>query len=91
VSGRAILPVGVLAAWKVSRAVQVPVIGLGGVSQATDVLQYILAGASLVGIGTAALRDPRAPQRIVADLVQWCERHGVRSLSELRGTLQWPS
>jgi dihydroorotate dehydrogenase (NAD+) catalytic subunit len=91
VSGRAILPVGVLAAWKVSRAVQVPVIGLGGVSQATDVVQYILAGASLVGIGTAALRDPRAPQRIVADLARWCERHGVRSLRELRGSLEWPS
>jgi dihydroorotate dehydrogenase (NAD+) catalytic subunit len=75
----------------VSRAVTVPVIGLGGVSDATDVLQYIMAGASLVGIGTAALRDPRAPQRIVRELEQWCERHGVQSLSELRGSLEWPA
>jgi len=90
VSGRAILPVGVLATWKVSRAVKVPVIGLGGVSQGTDVLQYIMAGASLVGIGTAALRDPRTPQRIVRELEQWCDKHGVRSLADLRGSLEWP-
>lgn len=90
VSGRAILPVGVLATWKVSQAVQVPVIGLGGVSEATDVLQYILAGASLVGIGTAALRDPRAPQRILRDLERWCEAHAVPALSDLRGCVEWP-
>jgi dihydroorotate dehydrogenase (NAD+) catalytic subunit len=91
VSGRAILPVGVLATWKVSRAVKVPVVGLGGVASAEDALQYIIAGASLVGIGTAALRDPRTPQRIVRDLTRWCERHDVASLAELRGTLEWPS
>ena len=91
VSGRAILPVGVLATWKVSRAVNVPVIGLGGVAEAEDALQYIIAGASLVGVGTAALRDPRAPERIIRDLAKWCERHGVRSLDEIRGSLEWPS
>jgi dihydroorotate dehydrogenase (NAD+) catalytic subunit len=91
VSGRAILPVGVLATWRVSRAVQLPVIGLGGVAEATDVLQYIVAGATLVGIGTAALRDPRAPERILDDLDRWLDRHDVRSLSELRGSLEWPA
>ena len=90
VSGRAILPVGVLATWKVSRAVQVPVIGLGGVADHTDALQYILAGAHLVGLGTAALRDPRTPERIIRGLERWCATHGIRSLGELRGTLQWP-
>lgn len=89
VSGSAILPVGVLATWKVSRAVSLPVIGLGGVTRATDALQYILAGASLVGIGTAAMRDPRAPERIIRDLEQWCGRHGVARLADLRGTLEW--
>lgn len=89
VSGRAILPVGVFATWKVSRAVKVPVIGLGGVAEGADVLQYIVAGASLVGIGTAALRDPRAPQRIIRELEQWCDRQGVRALSDLRGSLEW--
>ncbi len=90
VSGQALLPVGVLATWRVSRAVSVPVIGLGGVRSAEDALQYVLAGASLVGIGTAALRDPRQPPRVVRDLGRWCARHGVTDLTSLRGTLEWP-
>ena len=91
VSGPAILPVGVLATWKVSRAVPLPVLGLGGVSSASDALQYILAGASLVGVGTAALREPRAPERIIKELASWCARHGVKDIQTLRGALEWPS
>jgi len=91
VSGAGLLPVGVLATWKVRRAVDVPLIGIGGVSSATDALQYVLAGASLVGIGTAAMRDPRLPARVVRDLERWCEVHAVRSLSDLVGSLEWPS
>jgi dihydroorotate dehydrogenase (NAD+) catalytic subunit len=91
VSGAAILPVGVLATWKVRRAVTVPILGLGGVSSGTDALQYIIAGASLVGVGTAAMRDPRAPERIVAELAAWCDRHGVRQIEQLTGTLEWPA
>ena len=91
VSGPALLPVGVLATWRVSRALPgVPICGLGGVSTAQDALQYVLAGATLVGVGTAALRDPRAPERIVRDLGRWCAREGVTELSSLRGTLEWP-
>jgi dihydroorotate dehydrogenase (NAD+) catalytic subunit len=69
--------------------VNAPIIGIGGVRTATDALQYMIAGASLVGIGTAAMRDPRAPARIIKDLDRWCARHGVRSLSEIVGTLEW--
>lgn len=91
VSGHALLPVGVLATWRVSRAVRVPLMGVGGVASAADALQYILAGASLVGIGTAALRDPRTPERIIGELTDWCERRGIRSVSDLVGTLEWPA
>ena len=93
VSGPGLLPVGVLATWKVWRATagSAPIIGVGGVSSAADVLQYLVAGATLVGVGTAGMKDPRAPERIVRDLGRWCEREGVRSLTELRGSLQWPS
>ena len=88
VSGTALLPVGVLATWKVHRAVQVPLMGIGGVSSASDALQYLLAGATLVGMGTAMLRDPRAPERVVRDLAEWCDRHGVRSIGEIVGGLE---
>jgi dihydroorotate dehydrogenase (NAD+) catalytic subunit len=90
-SGAALLPVGVLATWKVRRAVSVPLVGVGGVRSAEDALQYVLAGASLVGVGTAALEDPRLPERLVRDLRRWCERHGVRSIAELVGALEWPA
>ena len=91
VSGTGLLPVGVLATWKVSRAVRVPLMGVGGVSATEHVLQYVLAGASLVGVGTAAMQDPRLPERLVRGLERWCDRHGVRALSELVGALEWPA
>ena len=91
VSGRAILPVGVLATWKVRRAVTLPIFGVGGVASGEDALQYVLAGASLVGVGTAALKDPSAPERIVGELDTWCRRHQIDHLSDLSGTLEWPN
>ncbi len=91
VSGPAILPVGVLATWKVRHAVTLPILGLGGVARGTDAVQYIMAGASLVGVGTAALRDPKAPERIVRELDGWCRAHGVENVQDLSGTLEWPS
>jgi dihydroorotate dehydrogenase (NAD+) catalytic subunit len=91
VSGPGLLPVGVLAVWKVTLAVNVPVIGVGGVSKGTDAIQYLMAGASLVAMGTAAMRDPRAPQRVIAGIAEWCERHGVKSIGHIRGSLEWQS
>ena len=88
VSGTALLPVGVLATWKVRRVVKAPLIGIGGVSSAEDALQYMMAGATLVGIGTAMLRDPRAPERVVNDLAKWCDRHRVSSITDVIGTLE---
>jgi dihydroorotate dehydrogenase (NAD+) catalytic subunit len=88
-SGAALLPVGVRATWLVHRAVDVPILGIGGISRGTDAVQYLLAGASLVGMGTAALRDPRAPERVVRELEAWCLAHNVRAIRELTGTLEW--
>ena len=89
VSGTALLPVGVLVTAKVRRAVKVPLVGIGGVSSAEDALQYLIAGATLVGIGTAMLRDPRAPERVVRGLARWCDRRGVSNIAEVVGTLEW--
>jgi dihydroorotate dehydrogenase (NAD+) catalytic subunit len=91
VSGPGLLPVGVLATRKVRQAVRVPIIGIGGIASATDILQYIIAGASLVAIGTAALKDPRLPERLVRDLDRWCADHGVSTIESMIGTLEWPS
>jgi dihydroorotate dehydrogenase (NAD+) catalytic subunit len=86
-SGPALLPVGVLATRRVSAAVALPLVGVGGVSQAEHALQYIMAGASLVAIGTASLRDPRVAERVAAGLGAWCASNGVASLSSLVGVL----
>lgn len=89
VSGPGLRPVGVLATWRVSRAVRVPVIGVGGVENGDHVLQYMLAGASAVALGTAALANPAVPGRVVRELERWCERHGVGSIGQVVGRLQW--
>ena len=91
VSGPGLLPVGVLATRKVAGAVALPVVGIGGISKATDVVQYVIAGASLVAIGTAAMQEPRLPEKIVADLETWCRKRGIASLKDLRGSLEWES
>jgi dihydroorotate dehydrogenase (NAD+) catalytic subunit len=91
VSGPALLPIAALAAWRVTQALPgVPVIGTGGVGTADHALQLILAGASLVALGTASMADPHAAERIVRGLAQWCADEGVSNLSDVRGTLQWP-
>lgn len=91
VSGPGLLAVGVLATRRVREAVSVPIIGVGGIQRAEDALQYIIAGASVVAVGTAAMADPKLPARLVRDLTNWCARHGVERLAELTGTLEWPA
>ncbi|MDP1891135.1 MAG: dihydroorotate dehydrogenase [Gemmatimonadaceae bacterium] len=92
VSGPALLPVAALAVRRVTQALPgVPVIGTGGVSTADHVLQLMLAGASLVALGTASMADPRAVERIVRDLTRWCEARNVPRLADLRGSLEWPT
>jgi dihydroorotate dehydrogenase (NAD+) catalytic subunit len=92
VSGPALLPIGLLAVWRVHQALPtVPLIGVGGISTAQDAVQYLMAGATLLGVGTASLRNPRAPERIARELAQWCVRHRVTDPASLRGTLEWPT
>lgn len=91
VSGPGLLAVGVLATWRVRQAVSVPILGAGGVQSAEDALQFLIAGASAVAIGTAGLADPKLPARIVRDLERWCARHGVTRIADVVGTLQPPA
>jgi dihydroorotate dehydrogenase (NAD+) catalytic subunit len=71
VSGPAILPMGVHAVWQARKRVSVPIIGAGGIRSAEDAMQYFVAGANLVEIGTASFADPRAPLRVIAGLAKW--------------------
>lgn len=85
VSGPAVLPMGVHAVWQAARRVDVPIIGVGGIRSGADAVQYLLAGASLVEIGTATFADPRAPERVLEELRRYGARHGIENLRELVG------
>lgn len=85
VSGPGILPMGVYAVWQAARRVRVPIIGVGGIRSGADAVQYLLAGASLVGIGTATFADPRAPDRVLEELGRYGGRHDIRDIRELVG------
>lgn len=89
-SGPAIKPVALRAVHEVSRAVSIPVIGIGGIQSAEDVLEFMVAGATAVQIGTATFQDPTCMIRIIEDLPELLEEEGVSSISDLIGTLTWP-
>jgi dihydroorotate dehydrogenase (NAD+) catalytic subunit len=88
VSGPAILPMGVYLTWRAAGAVDIPIIGIGGIRSAADALQYILAGARLVQIGTALFVDPDVAVEVHRGLETYLERHGPGDLSELVGAVQ---
>jgi dihydroorotate dehydrogenase (NAD+) catalytic subunit len=85
VSGPGVLPMGVHAVWQAARRVDVPIIGVGGIRSGEDAVQYLLAGASLVEIGTASFADPRAAERVVDELRHFGRRHGITDVRELIG------
>lgn len=88
VSGAGIRPIAVRMVYEVCQAVSVPVIGMGGITCAEDALEFIIAGASAVQVGTANFTDTLAMPRIIAGLNDWLDRHGIPNIEELRGTLR---
>jgi len=84
-SGPAIKPIAVRMVYEASKSVQIPVIGMGGISTAEDVIEFMLAGATAVQVGTASYWDPRATEKIVAELRRWCTEHEIASIAELTG------
>lgn len=89
-SGPALLPVGVYAVWQARRRVRAPLVGVGGVRGHRDCIQYLLAGASLVQVGTATFADPRAAARIVRGLSAFGHRRGFGDVAELVGAVRSP-
>ncbi|MSR74358.1 MAG: dihydroorotate dehydrogenase [Planctomycetes bacterium] len=87
-SGPAIKPLALAALWRVKCAVNVPLIGIGGIMCAEDVMDFIVCGASAVQIGTCNFTDPAAPLRIAQELATLCQRESLPPLRELVGTLQ---
>ncbi|MBP5642630.1 MAG: dihydroorotate dehydrogenase [Bacteroidales bacterium] len=87
-SGACVKPVALRMVWQVAKAVKIPVIGLGGISSATDAIEFLLAGASAIQIGTANFIDPAISAKVVKGIVEYCERQGVDDIHELIGGLR---
>ncbi len=87
-SGPAIKPIAVRMVWEAAHTVEIPVIGMGGISTAMDVVEFMLAGAAAVEIGTASFWDPCATEKIVEALEGWCIEHRVEKITDLIGTVK---
>jgi dihydroorotate dehydrogenase (NAD+) catalytic subunit len=87
-SGPAIKPIALRMVYQVASRLKVPVIGMGGIMSGTDALEFLVAGAAAVEVGTANFVDPDAASRIVAEIERWCEAHGVKAVRDVVGTLQ---
>ena len=87
-SGPAIKPVAVRMVYQVRRAVNIPIIGLGGIMTGEDVVEFLMAGADAVSIGTAAFSNPTAPVDIKNELIAYMERYGFKNLQEIRDAFQ---
>lgn len=84
-SGPAIKPIALNMVYQVTRAVSIPVIGMGGIRTAEDALEFMMAGASAVQVGTANFFDPTTTVKIIEGISRWCSKKGIRKLDELRG------
>ncbi|MGM9629590.1 dihydroorotate dehydrogenase [Butyricicoccus sp.] len=87
-SGPAVFPVAVRMVYQVHQAVDVPIIGMGGIRSGRDIVEMMLAGASAVAIGTACFADPMAPVKALHELEQFLDEHGIASVTELTGAVQ---
>lgn len=86
-SGPAVKPVAVRCVWQVAKAVNIPVVGLGGIMNANDAIEFFLAGASAIEIGTANFIDPAVTVKVARGIDDWLDRHGCKSVGEIVGQL----
>ena len=86
-SGPAVKPVAVRCVWQVAKAVNIPIVGLGGIMNAKDAIEFFLAGASAIEIGTANFIDPAVTVKVVQGINEWLDLHGCKSVSEIVGQL----
>ena len=87
-AGPAIKPVALRMVWQVAKAVNIPVSGLGGIMTGIDAIEFMMAGADTVQIGTANIIDPNAMERIADEMDEWCDKNGVKDIQEIVGTLK---
>ncbi|MBU2651481.1 MAG: dihydroorotate dehydrogenase [Bacteroidetes bacterium] len=86
-SGPCIKPIALRMVWQVYKAVKIPVVGMGGIMDATDAIEFMLAGSTAIQVGTANFIDPSVSVRIIDGIVEYCEKYGVKDVNELVGVI----
>ena len=87
-SGPAVKPVALRMVWQVARAVNIPVVGLGGIMNATDAIEFLMAGASAIEIGRANFIGPTVTVKVIEGMGEWLDRHGIAGVNEIIGALE---
>lgn len=87
-SGPCVKPVALRMVWQVARAVNIPVVGLGGIMNATDAIEFLMAGATAIEIGTANFIDPTTTIRVINGINEWLDNHGVKDVHEIIGCMK---
>jgi dihydroorotate dehydrogenase (NAD+) catalytic subunit len=87
-SGPAIKPIAVKLVWEAAKAVKIPIVGMGGITSPEDALEFIIAGATAVAVGTASFTDPSTAVRVIEGMEKWMAAKGIGSVEELKGTVQ---
>jgi dihydroorotate dehydrogenase (NAD+) catalytic subunit len=90
-SGPAIKPIALRMVYETARAVSIPILGMGGIVTAEDAVEFLLAGATAVQVGTASYADPLAVERLARSLESWCRSHQVERVASLTGALEIPA
>ena len=86
-SGAAVRPIAVRMVWQVAKAVNIPVIGLGGIMNGRDAIEFMLAGASAIQVGTANFIDPTVTLKIIDFMNEYCDRHNIKDINEIIGQI----
>jgi dihydroorotate dehydrogenase (NAD+) catalytic subunit len=87
-SGPAIKPIAVKLVWEAAKAIHIPIIGMGGICGPEDALEFVIAGATAVAVGTASFFDPSTAVRVIDGMERWMAQKGIGSIAELRGTVE---
>lgn len=89
-SGPCVKPIALRLVWQVAQAVKIPICGMGGIMTGTDAIEFMMAGADCVSVGTATIVDPTSVERIASEMAAWCAAHGVDDIRDIVGTLEVP-
>jgi dihydroorotate dehydrogenase (NAD+) catalytic subunit len=87
-TGPCIKPIAVKLVWEAAKAVKIPIIGMGGIQNAADAIEFMMAGATAVAVGTANFYEPQTTLRVIAGLREFMQRKGIKDMREITGSVQ---